>query len=109
MSDPATATTVPGQRDLRYRRILLKLSGEALLGDRPYGVDPTFCAFIAQQVASLNQALVLAQAYARFGDDFDLKEYAARSAPKIEARLEQVRQIETRYARRGEWRVESSE
>ena len=36
---------------LRYRRILLKLSGEALLGDRQYGVDPAFCAFIAEQVA----------------------------------------------------------
>ncbi len=34
----------------RYRRILLKLSGEALLGDRPYGVDPAVCAFIARQV-----------------------------------------------------------
>jgi putative membrane protein len=53
--------------------------------------------FIAQQVASLNQALALAQAYARFGDDFELKEYAARSVPKIKARLEQIRQIETRY------------
>jgi uridylate kinase len=36
--------------DPRYRRILLKLSGEALLGDRPYGVDPAVCAFIARQV-----------------------------------------------------------
>lgn len=49
--------------------------------------------FIAQQTASLTQALALAQAYARFGDDFDLKEYAKRSAPKIEARLAQVRRI----------------
>ena len=24
---------------LRYKRILLKLSGEALMGDRPYGID----------------------------------------------------------------------
>ena len=30
---------------IRYKRILLKLSGEALLGDRSYGVDPAFCAF----------------------------------------------------------------
>ena len=37
-----------GSGALRYRRILLKLSGEALLGDRQYGVDPAFCAFIAQ-------------------------------------------------------------
>ena len=34
-----------------FRRVLLKLSGEALLGDRQYGVDPAFCAFIARQVA----------------------------------------------------------
>src|SRR5437868_12747622 len=26
--------------DLRYKRILLKLSGEALMGDREYGIDP---------------------------------------------------------------------
>ena len=38
------------QSKLRYRRILLKLSGEALMGDRPYGVDPEFCAFVADQV-----------------------------------------------------------
>ena len=40
MSEPATASA-PGRQDLRYRRILLKLSGEALLGDRAYGVDPS--------------------------------------------------------------------
>ncbi len=37
----------------RFKRILLKLSGEALLGDRPYGVDPEFCAFIARQVGEV--------------------------------------------------------
>jgi uridylate kinase len=39
---------------LRYQRILLKLSGEALLGDRTYGVDPAFCAFIARQVGEVH-------------------------------------------------------
>ena len=34
----------------RYGRILLKLSGEALLGSRQYGVDPETCVFIAEQV-----------------------------------------------------------
>ena len=38
----------------RYRRILLKLSGEALLGERQYGVDPAFCTFVAQQVATVH-------------------------------------------------------
>jgi uridylate kinase len=36
-----------------YGRILLKLSGEALLGEKPYGVDPAVCAFIARQVAEV--------------------------------------------------------
>lgn len=47
MSETATAVT---GTELRYKRILLKLSGEALLGDRQYGVDPAFCAFVARQV-----------------------------------------------------------
>jgi uridylate kinase len=42
-------------RKAAYRRILLKLSGEALLGSRQYGVDPNFCAFIAAQVAEVHQ------------------------------------------------------
>jgi uridylate kinase len=37
----------------RYRRILLKLSGEALLGERQYGVDPAVCAFIARQISEV--------------------------------------------------------
>jgi len=44
----------PAEGRLRYRRILLKLSGEALLGERQYGVDPAFCAFVARQVAVLH-------------------------------------------------------
>jgi uridylate kinase len=46
--------TTPVGAALRYRRILLKLSGEALLGERSYGVDPDFCAFVAQQVATVH-------------------------------------------------------
>jgi uridylate kinase len=56
----ATATgTAVGTRSaeetIRYKRILLKLSGEALLGNRSYGVDPAFCAFIASQVAEVHR------------------------------------------------------
>lgn len=36
-----------------YRRILLKLSGEALLGSQPYGIDPEACDKIASSVKSL--------------------------------------------------------
>ncbi len=49
----AAAGVAPAAERLRYRRILLKLSGEALLGERQYGVDPAFCAFIASQVAEV--------------------------------------------------------
>ena len=49
----AGSTVAPAAGRLRYRRILLKLSGEALLGERQYGVDPGFCAFIAGQVAEV--------------------------------------------------------
>jgi uridylate kinase len=52
---PVSGATGPGGGALRYRRILLKLSGEALLGDRQYGVDPSFCAFIARQVAEVHR------------------------------------------------------
>lgn len=38
-----------------YKRILLKLSGEALLGDQKYGVDPAACRKIALSVQELTQ------------------------------------------------------
>jgi uridylate kinase len=54
VSDTATAQ-VAGDPSVTYRRILLKLSGEALLGDRQYGVDPEVCVFIARQVAEVHR------------------------------------------------------
>ena len=44
---------MPRQRDdgLSYRRVLLKLSGEALMGDRRYGVDPEFTGRLAAEIA----------------------------------------------------------
>lgn len=41
---------------MKYRRILLKLSGEALMGDRSYGIDPKVLSFIANEVATVVQA-----------------------------------------------------
>ncbi len=38
----------------RYRRALLKLSGEALMGDRPFGIDPTTINALAGQVARVS-------------------------------------------------------
>jgi putative membrane protein len=57
--------------------------------------------FIAQQTASLNEALALAQAYARVGDDLDLKEYAARSVPHIQRQLYRIREIGDRHRAAG--------
>ena len=34
----------------KYRRVLLKLSGEALMGDLPYGIDPATLGAIALQI-----------------------------------------------------------
>jgi uridylate kinase len=51
---PASRRSAGGTKP-RYRRILLKLSGEALLGGRQYGVDPDFCAFIAAQIAEVHR------------------------------------------------------
>ena len=47
MSDPSEPS---------YKRILLKLSGEALMGDHAYGVDPAVTTRIAEDVAGI-QAL----------------------------------------------------
>ncbi len=41
-----------------YRRILLKLSGEALLGDADYGIDPQILLRLASEVMELNRLKV---------------------------------------------------
>ena len=40
--------------DLKYRRVLLKVSGEALMGAREYGLDPAMVARIAQEIRSVH-------------------------------------------------------
>ncbi|MDQ7081611.1 MAG: hypothetical protein Q9N34_00350 [Aquificota bacterium] len=34
----------------RYRRVLLKLSGEAFAGTQGYGIDPSFLEYIAGEI-----------------------------------------------------------
>src|SRR5579883_2106967 len=41
-----------------YRRILLKLSGEALQGDHLFGIDNTKCCRIAQEIMGVVQLVV---------------------------------------------------
>ena len=50
---PSSTTADEPNGPVRFGRILLKLSGEALLGNRQYGVDPEFCMTIARQVAEV--------------------------------------------------------
>jgi len=38
---------------MKYKRILLKLSGEALMGDRNYGIDPKILSEYAKEIKSL--------------------------------------------------------
>lgn len=45
MSDPSSS--------LKYRRILLKLSGEALMGKEPYGIGPEFIKKLATEISEL--------------------------------------------------------
>jgi len=53
--------------------------------------------FIAMQTASLQETLDLAEAYARIGDDFDLKEFTAVTVPKLKTQLDRIREIECRH------------
>ena len=39
-----------------YKRILLKLSGEALLGSEDYGIDPDIIARIAGEISRSRQS-----------------------------------------------------
>jgi uridylate kinase len=47
---------VPDSSETSYRRILLKLSGEALMGDQAYGIDPAVATRIALDILDI-QAL----------------------------------------------------
>ena len=40
----------------RYKRVLLKVSGEVLMGDQPYGIDMKTVADVAQAVAQVRQS-----------------------------------------------------
>ena len=41
---------------LRYRRVLIKLSGESLLGDREFGIDPTVINRYAEELKAAHEA-----------------------------------------------------
>ena len=82
---------IPRESGLRYGRILLKLSGEALLGDRTYGVDPAFCAFIARQVAEVHGLGVQVGIVVGGGGSPLTPEARTRSGPSCTRRIESKR------------------
>ncbi len=45
----------PTKKQSKYKRILLKLSGEALQGKLGYGIDPAIADFIAKQVKAVSE------------------------------------------------------
>jgi uridylate kinase len=51
LDDPPHPPLAPG---VKYRRILLKLSGEALMGGGQYGIDPTTLAQIADEIIDVH-------------------------------------------------------
>ena len=42
--------TTAGQAQHQYKRVMLKISGESLMGKLPYGIDPEMVGTVAQQV-----------------------------------------------------------
>jgi uridylate kinase len=44
------------QQTVKYRRILLKLSGEALMGKEDYGIDPEVISRLAKEIIEVQQA-----------------------------------------------------
>ena len=49
-TEPAVTTAVEPARRPAYRRVLLKLSGEALMGSQPFGIDEKVVAAIADEL-----------------------------------------------------------
>ncbi len=44
-----------GKKKPKYKRILLKLSGEAMRGKREFGIDPEFISYLASEIAEAHK------------------------------------------------------
>jgi uridylate kinase len=58
------------KRSPAYRRILLKLSGEALLGDKPFGIDRKFTDYLAGEIKQAHDLGVQVSAVVGGGNIF---------------------------------------
>jgi len=56
----AAGLPLPGEpsmpNDIKYKRLLLKLSGEALMGDADYGIDPKVLNRLAKEIIEIQRA-----------------------------------------------------
>lgn len=53
MNKELSATLLPAAAGIAYRRVLLKLSGEALMGDDAYGINPQTIERMCKEVAGI--------------------------------------------------------
>lgn len=56
MTNCCCTTKTETAPDLKYKRVLLKLSGEALMGDRDYGLDPHTVERVAEEIREVAAA-----------------------------------------------------
>ena len=75
----------PGGRRLAYKRILLKISGEALLGRRDYNIDPGIVRSLAAQLAEVHALGVEVAVVIGGGNIFRGKAAAALGVDRVSA------------------------
>jgi uridylate kinase len=73
------------RREPAYQRILLKLSGEALLGEKPFGIDRDFTDYLAAEIKSVYKLGAEVAAVVGGGNIFRGVSDAARGMDRVSA------------------------
>jgi uridylate kinase len=68
-----------------YKRILLKVSGEALSGDQSFGINPEFLAKVAEQIGEVTRAGIAVAIVTGGGNIFRGMSAAAEGADRVTA------------------------
>lgn len=53
---PKSLTTLTPKKKLKYKRVLLKLSGEAFMGDQSFGIDPKVIERISAEIKNVHES-----------------------------------------------------
>ena len=77
--------TTTGVAALKYKRVLIKLSGEALLGDEDYGIDPAVLRQVASDIRDLIQVGVEVAIVIGGGNIFRGAGLAAKGMDRVSA------------------------